>query len=176
MTTLLKLIRERRAELERRALEHLGPITDEMRAKVLCEVIAAAQRNPGGPEAEKLRRFCEDPECRAWFEKMWRDVSQETGPDALTRSILWMQSEETFGDASRGTERPESPPEDVAPAVGPAGAEEPAETLFDLEAARRVTTNSPVPYLPPVRSGKNQSWHDDGPDPANPGTGWMSRR
>jgi hypothetical protein len=176
MTTLLKLIRERRAELERRALEHLGPITDEMRAKVLCEVIAAAQRNPGGPEAEKLRRFCEDPECRAWFEKMWRDVSQETGPDALTRSILGMQSEETFGDASRGTERPESPPEDVAPAVGPAGAEEPAETLFDLEAARRVTTNSPVPYLPPVRSGKNQSWHDDGPDPVNPGTGWMSRR
>src|SRR5438034_1059836 len=100
-----ELIRERRAELERRALEHLGPITDEMRAKVLCEVIAAAQRNPGGPEAEKLRRFCEDPECRAWFEKMWRDVSQETGPDALTRSILGMQSEETFGDASRGTER-----------------------------------------------------------------------
>jgi hypothetical protein len=121
--------------------------------------------------AERVDRFRKSgPTERAVLEeyvKAGSYVSRETGPDTLSRSIRGMAPE---GGA---TEKPEK----AAFASCSAGAEESLETLFDLEAARRrVTTNSPVPYLPPVRSGKNQSWHNDKPDPVNPGTGWMRRR
>jgi hypothetical protein len=232
MKTLLELIRERRTELMAKDLEG---VTDEIRIQVMCNIVAAARRNPGGDEATKLQQFAASgPECREMVEdftkacmeaetalrKLVRDiagleasddrefaevvrrlvvtswrhpdraerldrfrksgpaeravlkecvkagsyVSRETGPDALSRGLRGMQPE--------GGARPS------ASSVPPARAEEPAETLFDLEEPRAVTTSSGTSYLRPVipGHGRNQSWHKEKPDPFNPGVGWMGRR
>jgi hypothetical protein len=189
MKTLLELIRQRRAELEAKDLEG---ITDEMRINVLCDVITATRHNPRDPEAEKLRRFCEDPECRALVEKLLstdlakgrlgrRDIPRETGPEAPDEPSRGMapyprgprDDAEHPAPASAGAEQP---PREAARGLWAVRDDEPpAATIFDAEASARLS--APVPsHLQPIPSGRNQSWHEEKPDPLNPGTGWMERR
>jgi hypothetical protein len=97
MTTLLDMVRHRRAQLETTGLEHLGPITDEDRERAIRQCIANAPHDPA--QAELLRKVCAiAPEVEAWVKEIAVEMqaeaktpakmSAEPRLDALSRNLV----------------------------------------------------------------------------------------
>src|SRR6266478_2091624 len=85
MTTLLDLIRHRRAQLETTGLEHLGPITDDDRKRAIQQIIANALDDPA--EAELLRKVCAiAPEVEAWVKEIESEMQEEAKARAKLRA------------------------------------------------------------------------------------------
>ena len=78
MTSLLDLIRERRAELEAKAAEESRQhITDEDRVAFLCKTIAGARLNPNGQEAANLQQLLDcGPDQGALMEGAIKEVEE----------------------------------------------------------------------------------------------------
>jgi transposase len=76
MTTLLDLIRQRRAQLETTGLEHLGPITDVDRVRAIRMCVADALHDPAAAElVRKLRAI--GPEVAALIDEIEAEMQEE---------------------------------------------------------------------------------------------------
>jgi hypothetical protein len=76
MTTLLDMVRQRRAQLETTGLEHLGPISDADRVRAIRRCIADAPHDPAVAELlRKARAF--SPELAAVIDEIAAEMQAE---------------------------------------------------------------------------------------------------
>jgi hypothetical protein len=76
MTTLLDMVRQRRAELETQGLQHLGPITDADRVRAIRQIIADAPYDPAAADLLRKARAIA-PEVAALIDEIEAEMQEE---------------------------------------------------------------------------------------------------